>query len=453
MHGIALVPLAGVDPGVEARLLIVLLQLSVIILVARLFGLLFRWMGQSVVVGEIAGGLMLGPSVLGRLDAVPLLHGVHSTIFDPSVEPVFQVLSQLGLIFLLFLIGLEFDFSHLRLHGRAAVSISVVGIVLPFTMGLGLAWAMLPHLEKAVQPLGFALFMGTAMSITAIPILGRLMMELNITRTRLGAITITAAATDDALGWIILASVGAMVRANFQLLSSLRMVGLTVAFAAAMVLLARPLLGRWIAWSMRRNNGALGLGALASLLVGIFLCAMATNLIGIFSIFGAFVLGAVLSDQYEFRQAVAQQLRNFVTVFFLPIFFTYTGLRTDIGTLDSPLLWGLAVLVSATAIAGKFGGCALAAWLSGMTAREAGCVGVMMNTRALMELIVINVGYDLGVLPRSAFTMLVIMALLTTLMTTPILLRLLRGTELEPLVRQSELARRDAPARSAYTCP
>jgi Kef-type K+ transport system membrane component KefB len=264
-----------------------------------------------------------------------------------------------------------------------------------------------------------------------------MMMELNITRTRIGAITITAAAVDDATGWIMLAAVGAMVRADFDVLASVTMIGLTVGFAALMVFLARPLLRRWIRFALRRGDGELGLNSLAILVVVVLLCAIATNLIGIFAIFGAFIAGAVLSDEHEFRAAVARQLRNFVTVFFLPIFFTYTGLNTDIGTLETPALWLFAAAVSLAAIVGKFGGCSLAAWFGGFPPRESACIGVMMNTRALMELIVINVGYSLKVIPPSVFCMLVMMALLTTVMTTPILLRLQRGTELESYVAES----------------
>ncbi len=431
---------ASVEPHAETVLLTVLVQLVVIILAARAFAWLFRRLGQPSVVGEIAAGLVLGPSVLGKM-----LPGVSAAVFDPSVKPVFGVLSQLGLIFLLFLIGLEFDFRHLRARGRAAVSISLMGVVLPFALGWGLAQFLFPQLTVPAgwPPLdsrGFALFIGTAMSITAIPILGRMMMELNITRTRIGAITITAAAVDDATGWIMLAAVSAMVRSGFDLWLSLRMIVLTVGFAALMLFVARPLLHRWIQFALQHGDGEIGLNSSAILVVVILLCAIATNLIGIFAIFGAFILGAVLSDQHEFRAAVSRQLRNFVTVFFLPIFFTYTGLNTDIGTLESRTLCLFAAAVSLVAIIGKFGGCTIAAWVGGFSPREAGCIGVMMNTRALMELIVINVGFELKVVPPSVFCMLVMMALLTTVMTTPILLRLQRGTELESFVAQSGFA-------------
>jgi Kef-type K+ transport system membrane component KefB len=219
------------------------------------------------------------------------------------------------------------------------------------------------------------------------------------------------------------------------------MVLLTAGYALFMIFVARPLLRKAIRWEMRRGDGKIGLSALAVFFAILFLCAIATNLIGIFAIFGAFLLGAVLSDEHEFRAAMADQLRNFVTVFFLPIFFTFTGLRTNIGTLDSGQLWMFAALVSGLAVLGKFGGCGVAAWFGGFSLREAACIGTMMNTRALMELIVINVGFELHVIPASVFCMLVMMAVLTTIMTTPILLRLMPGTELEPYISQTPFRR------------
>lgn len=439
---------------VESVLLIVLVQLCVIIAAARIFAHLFRKLGQPIVVGEILAGLILGPSVLGQFAP-----GFSELVFptDPDnptsqvVASSFQVLSQLGLIFLLFLIGLEFDFSHLRRSGKASLLISVTGIVLPF--GLGVLLAMWMHTEvgfhedpvtgarKPIDLVGFALFMGTAMSITAIPILGRIMMELDIARSRLGAITITSAAIDDAFGWILLATCAALVRSTvggeFHWQNSLIMLGEAVAFAAIMIFMARPLLRTWSTWALRKDRGELGLNSLAMLFILMFLCAIATNLIGIFSIFGAFILGATLSTETAFREAIRRQLSQFVTAFFLPIFFTYTGLRTDVGELQGGMLWVFAAAVSAAAIIGKFGGCAVAARVGGLDWRQSSCVGVMMNTRALMELIVINVGYELGVIPKSVFAMLVIMAVITTIMTTPILLRMSRGTELEPMIAGS----------------
>lgn len=437
---------------VEAVLFPVLIQLSVIILSARLVASLFHRMRQPAAVGEIAAGLLLGPSALGYF-----FPGLFSSIFRPTVEQVppelfqavlnwiFSMMSQVGLILLMFLVGLEFDFGHLRRHGKSAMAISLAGIALPMCLGL----ALTPLLSHALEPapkspwdprsLGFALFLGTALSITALPILGRMMMELNITRTRLGSISITAAAVNDAAGWILLAAVTAVVRGAYEPRATLVMIGETVAFGLLMVFVSRPALRWWSARALRRGQGELPINSLAVLLVLIFVCSLATNRIGIFGIFGAFLMGAVMSAEHEFREAVSRRLHDFVNAFFLPIFFTFTGLRTDIGSLGSSSLWWMCLLVVGAAILGKFGGCALAARLSRFTTRESACVGVMMNTRGLMELIVINVGFELGVIPQSVYCMLVIMALVTTVMTTPILLRLMRGTELEPFIRGSAL--------------
>lgn len=432
---------------VEDFLLPLLVQLAVIVLAARLFAVGFRWIGQPGVVGEVAAGLLLGPSVLGRF-----LPGVFDAIFHPTVPkvPVEQSnllfhwvlisLSQLGLIFLLFLIGLELDLRHLRLHGKTSVATSIAGIAVPFALGLGLAHLLEPYVED-VSPVGFALFLGTALSITAIPVLGRIMLELNITRTRLGAITMGAAAVDDAAGWILLATVAAVVQTKFELGRTMLMAAETIGFALLMFFVAGPLVRAWAQHVLQKEKGQIGASALALLLAGIFACAIITNLIGIFSVFGAFVLGAVLSSVPEFREAIGKRLRDFVSVFFLPLFFVYTGLRTDIGNLASGPLWLWCGLVTFAAVLGKLGGCGLAAWLTGLRLREAACVGVMMNTRGLMALIAINLGKDLGVVPDTVFAMLILMALLTTIMTTPLLLRLMPGTELEPYILQSEFVR------------
>lgn len=437
----------------ETVLLPVLFQLALVVLVARVFFILFRKLKQPGVVGEIAAGLVLGPSVLGYFypgvfAAIfhPTASGVDPHLFDAVLNWIFASIAQLGLIFTLFLIGLEFDFSHLRWHGKAAPAISAAGVALPFVLGLALAAIIHPLVSptvgadgstETIDKLGFALFLGTALSITAIPVLGRIMLELGITRTRLGAVTIASAAVDDATGWILLASVAAVVNGKFEFWSMLRMIGLTALFAATMIFAVRPLLSRWARWTVRRGHGEIELNDLAILVVGILLCAIVTNLIGIFAIFGAFFFGAVLSGERAFCEAVLRRMRDFTTVFFLPIFFTFTGLRTDIGTLGSLQLWLIFGVVLLAAVAGKWGGCGLAAWLTGFTPRESSCIGVMMNTRGLMELIVINVGYELHVIPKSVFCMLVLMSLATNLLTTPVLLWLARGTELEGCVNES----------------
>jgi Kef-type K+ transport system membrane component KefB len=405
---------------VENILLIVLVQLCVIILAARASGMAFRhFLGQPQVCGEIAAGLILGPSVFGRF-----FPEISQRIFEPSVGPIFSIMSQVGLVLLMFLIGMEFEFEHLKEHRKAALSVSLAGILLPFSLGLWLGHYMHGRLGLSGNWLFFSLFMATAMSITAIPILGRIMIELRLNRSVLGSVTITAAAIDDAVGWVLLALVTAIAKSAFDPWAFGRMIGTILVFGAAMVWVVRPLVIRWIGAMLKRGNGQLSLNSLAMILVLIFLCAIATNLIGIFSIFGAFLFGAILFDQREFVMAARNRLNDFVTVFFLPIFFTYTGLRTDIGSMTGGELWILCGLVLGAAILGKLGGCTLAARWNGMSWRDASMIGVMMNTRALMELIVINVGYELGIIPRTVFFMLVLMAIVTTYMTAPLMRRI-----------------------------
>jgi Kef-type K+ transport system membrane component KefB len=422
-------------------LLKVLLQLIVIIVAARVFAAIFRKFRQPAVVGEIAAGLILGPSCFGYF-----FPEVSRAVFDPSLAETFGVLSQLGLILLLFIVGLEFDFSHLRWHGRSALAIALSGIAVPLLLGMGLAvfahgYLEPSHLGAPVPRLGFILFMGVAISVTAIPVLGRIMMELNITRTQLGAVTISAAAVDDACGWILLATISSIVRAQFSLWASLRMIAATLAFTALMLLGVRPLMKAYVRWALRRDGGDLSPASLAVVLVVMFLAALATSKIGIFAIFGAFLLGTVLSDETDFREVFGRHVRDFLTVFFLPIFFTYTGLRTNIGTLNTSAHWILLLGVLTCAVAGKLGGCWVAARAGGFPPRDSACIGALMNARGLMGLVVTNVGRDLGVIPDSVFCMLAIMSLATTVMTTPLLLNFIRHTEIEPFIRQSGFQR------------
>ena len=308
----------------------------------------------------------------------------------------FAVLSQFGLILLLFVVGLEFDFSHLRGHGRSALAISLSGIAVPLLLGMGLAIFAHRYIEPSylgtpVPRLGFILFMGVAMLATAIPVLGRVMMELNITRTRLGAVTISAVAVDDACGWILLATISSIVRAQFDPWASLGMIAATGAFTALMLLVVRPLMRAYVRWALRRDGGDLSPTSLAVVLVVMFLAALATSKIGIFAIFGAFLLGTVLSDEIEFREVFARHMRDFLTVFVLPIFFTYTGLRTNIGALDTAMHWALLLGVLTCAVAGKLGGCWVAARAGGFPPHDAACICALLNARGLMGLVVANV--------------------------------------------------------------
>lgn len=419
----------------EKLMLPLLWQLVVIILAARVTGILFRKIGQPEVMGEIFAGLLLGPSFLGAL-----LPGVSAAVFQPVIEGVppgtlhwiFTSISQIGLILLLFLVGMEFEFGHLRELGKATGLISLAGILTPFFLGLALSIWIFPKVfpDTAQRPnyWGFALFLGTAMSITALPILGRMLVDWNVARTRLAVVSITAAAFDDAAGWILLAGVAAFVGTGYSGSESIWMILWTAAFGGGMIFLVRPLVKKII--PMLLVEGEISITGLAVVLSMLFLSAIATNLIGIFAIFGAFMFGACLCDEEAFRMAVQRRLRDFVTAFFLPIFFAYTGLRTKIGTLDSMDLWIMAGLIILASIVGKMAGCGLASWVAGFGKRESACIGVLMNTRALMELIVINLGKDMGVIPDSVFCMLVMMALVTTFMTTPLIQWLSKGTEL-----------------------
>jgi Kef-type K+ transport system membrane component KefB len=290
--------------------------------------------------------------------------------------------------------------------------------------------------------LGFTLFMGTALSITAVPVLGRIMMELGITKTRIATVTISAAAVEDALGWIILATVTSLERsrdpshpeASFSFLLMLKMLAYTITFVLVMIFLVRPLLVRWLNRSFRSHRGQLSGAALTVVFVLMFLCAMITNRIGIFAIFGPFILGAILSDQTPIREAIQAKLQDMVTVFFLPIFFVYTGLRTSIQALENLDLWLMCGLILAAAIGSKLIGCGVAAYLTGFNRKESFVIGSMMNARGLIELVVINLGRDLGVIPESVFAMLVIMALTTTFITTPLIKWNQKGTELEGII-------------------
>jgi len=419
----------------EAFLLRVILQLAVIIAAARLAGNFSRRLGHPMVVGEIIAGLILGPSLLGRL-----LPGFSHALFPPETAPVINIISQLGLILLMFLIGLEFDFGHVRTHGKTAALVAVCGIVVPFALGLLLGRWMSPYFPQ-VNGTAFSLLLATALSITAIPVLGRVLVEFNIHRTEIGTLTITAAAIDDAIGWILLAVVSAIIGAQFDPGATVRMVVATMVFGVAMCLVVRPLCIRGIRMAMAHGKGHLSLDALAVVFTAVFACAAVTNVIGIFSVFGAFVLGAVLYDQDEFREAVFQRLKDFVTAFFLPVFFTYTGLHTNIGSLGTGIMWLFLAAILAASFVGKFTGCTLAARLSGLKPRQAACVGIMMNTRGLMGLIAANVGLQMHAIPQEVYSMLILMCVFSTALLSPVLRRLMIGTELEVPFHASEFVR------------
>jgi Kef-type K+ transport system membrane component KefB len=401
----------------EALLFVTLLQLTVIVVAGRLGGFVATRLGQSAAVGEIIVGILLGPSLLGWIAPETFAFVFHSVAPEPL-----QILSSLGLVLLMFQIGLDFDFSHLseRANRDAVVAVATACLVLPFALGLGYGYSIAPVLSPGAVRVYSALFVATAFSITALPILGRIMIELNITRTRLGVIAISAAAINDVVGWLLLALITALTVSRFDAWAFLARVAGVCTFGLACIFLVRPFLRRAI-HRARQSNVVLSANLLGGLLATIFLAAIATYLLGIFAIFGGFIIGVILFDEVELVQAWRERVGGFVTVFFLPIFFTYTGLRTSIGGLDSASAWGYCLAVIALATVGKFGGAYVAARYSGLGHPEAMILGFMMNTRALMELVVINVGLDLGVISHEMFTMLVLMAIVSTVITTPAL--------------------------------
>lgn len=404
----------------------IIIELILIVGCARATGALFQRFGQPRVCGEIAAGLILGPSVFRAL-----WPRAQQLVFDPATGTHLSVISEIGLIFIMFLIGMEFDFGHLATSTRPAFLISAAGILLPFSLGIPLGKWIHSQMNLHVDARGFTLFVAMALSITAMPVLGRILIEFNMTRSRLGALAITAAAMNDAVGWLLLALISGLVVAQFHLSRLLLSTVEVMVYILAMIFVVRPLLIKRTRWVMRGSEVELPAGALAQLIVLILASALITSAIGIFSVFGAFVMGGVLHDQRAFCAAVNNRMRDFVTVFFLPIFFTFTGLRTDISSLSSATASLIGVLVVLVASAGKFGGCSIAARLGGLSWREAFSVGTMMNTRGLVELVVLNTGYDLGIIPKPVFSIFVIMAVATTYMTAPVLRRLICGTELQ----------------------
>ena len=403
----------------EALLFFTLLQLTVIVLAARLGGGVALRIGQTAAVGEIIVGILLGPSLFGLLAPDLFQYVFHSGAPEPM-----QILSQIGLVLLMFQIGLEFDFSHLsEKHNRKAMLwVAVASLLLPFALGYAIGQFSTPILSPNAHPVASALFIATAFSITALPILGRIMMEFDMTRTPIGVIAISAAAINDVIGWLLLALITTLTLSHFNGPAFALKVAWVLVFFAVSWFGVRPLMKR-ILHRLDARSGTLTHNLLGIVLAAIFLSAMTTYQLGIFAIFGGFMMGVLLYDEHAFVATWRKRISPFVMVFFLPIFFTYTGLRTNIGSLDSAGAWAWCALIVGLATLGKFGGAYLAARFAGLNHNESKILGVMMNTRALMELIVINVGFDLGVISQQMFTILVIMAIFSTIITSPLLRR------------------------------
>jgi Kef-type K+ transport system membrane component KefB len=397
-------------------ILVLLAQIGLILLLSRVMGMLFTRLHQPQVMGEMIAGIMLGPSLLGWL--APQLSGA---LFPPESIPYLNVLSQVGVIFFLFLIGLELDPKLISNRGHAAVVISHVSIIAPFLLGAALTLLLYPLVFTDTPRMRFtavALFMGAAMSITAFPVLARILTERNLHKTKVGAVAITCAAVDDVSAWCMLAFVVAVARAR-GLEPALMTAGLSAVYVLVMFFLVRRFLKRL--QIVYERQGRLSQNVIAVVFLLTLASAFVTEWIGIHALFGAFLMGAIMPKGTRFVRHLSEKLEDYTVVLLLPLFFAYTGLRTQINLLYSAELWLLTGLVIAVACLGKFGGSALAARACGIGWRESAAIGTLMNTRGLMELVILSIGRELGVITDAVFAMMVIMALVTTAMTTPVL--------------------------------
>ena len=427
---------AGSQPGETnvARLLsanlrnalsILLLQLVVIVIASRLVGKLFLMMGQPRVMGEIVAGIILGPSLLGQLSPTAM------TFLFPAVslEPL-RLLSQIGVVIFMFVVGMELELGDLRRKATAAIMVSHASIVVPFFLGATLSLLVYQSESPARTSFTpFALFMGIAMSVTAFPVLARILEDRGLSKTTLGGVALTCAAFDDVTAWCLLALVIAIARAD-AMLPAIITIGFVIAFISLMIFLIRPLLARLAKLTSDDERQRRGLAAI--ILVFVFASALVTEIIGIHALFGAFLAGVVMPATAGVRSMLKARLETLSLVVLLPLFFAFTGLRMQITLLNDGRSWLLCGLIIVVAIAGKLGGSMFMARWTGMGWRDSFSLGVLMNTRGLVELIVLSIGYDLGILSARIFAMLVLMALVTTFMTGP-LLSLVKFGESEPM--------------------
>lgn len=395
-----------------------LLALAVIIVTARLVGYLFKLIDQPLVMGELVGGIILGPSLLGRVAP-----DLWVRVLPPDITPFLSVHAQLGVILYMFLVGLELDLRVIRHQGRATIAISHASIILPFLLGSALALALYPEYAGiAVSFTVFALFIGVSLSVTAFPVLARILTDRGISKSRMGTIALTCAAVDDATAWCLLAMVVSIAHA--QAPEAVKTILLTIAFVVFVLKVAMPLVHKLL--HRYERSPALTPTGLSIVLVAILASAVATEFIGIHALFGAFLFGAIIPSGTRIAADLRDRLEGVVSVLFLPVFFAFTGMRTEIGLISGAANWLLCGLIILTACLGKFGGSLLASRLVGLSWRDSTALSVLMNTRGLVELIVLNIGLDLNIISRELFTMLVLMALITTFMTSPLLQVLLR---------------------------
>lgn len=403
-----------VTDNLHHPLSILLIQIIAVLLMVRLFGFLFKHIGQPGVIGEIVAGIVLGPSVLGYF-----FPDVFQALFPPESLTNLELLSQVGLVLFMFVIGMELDFSVLKNKINETLVISHAGILVPFFLGIVASyWIYEEYAAAQTAFLPFALFIGISMSITAFPVLARIIQERNMTKTSLRTLAIASAANDDVTAWCLLAVVIAIAKAG-TFASALYAIGLTALYIIIMFMVVRPFLKK--VGEVYANQEVINKTFVALILLILIISSTLTEIIGIHALFGAFMAGVVMPPSIGFRKVMMEKVEDIALVFFLPLFFAFTGLRTEIGLINSPALWGVCLLLITVAVAGKLGGCAVAARLVGESWKDSFTIGTLMNTRGLMELVALNIGYEMGVLPPSIFVILVIMALVTTFMTTPLL--------------------------------
>lgn len=389
-----------------------LLQIISILIVSRMFGWMFAKIGQPTVIGEILAGIILGPSLLGHF-----FPGAFQFLFAPSSLSNLYILSQLGLVLFMFTIGMELNMKSLRNRIGETWVISHASIIIPFFFGMLLAYYLYAEFAAGKTDfVSFALFMGISMSITAFPVLARIVQEKGLTRTHLGTLALASAAIGDVTAWCLLAAVIAIAKTG-SVASSVYTIAAAIAYISIMILLVRPFLKR--IGEIYQNTEVLNKSIVAFFLLVLVCSALATQIIGIHALFGAFLAGVIMPPLPNFRKMMIDKVEDISVTLLLPLFFVFTGLRTEIGLLNTPHLWWICTIIILVAIVGKFGGSALSARFLGESKRDSLALGILMNTRGLMELIVLNIGYEMGILPPAIFVMLVIMALFTTFMTTP----------------------------------
>jgi Kef-type K+ transport system membrane component KefB len=389
-------------------------QLFIIISASGVVAWVFTRCGQTAVIGEMVAGILLGPSLFGLLAP-----NAFQFIFAPSSLDALRLLSQIGVCLFLFTVGMELDVSEVRHKAQTAVVVSHSSIVIPYFLGVALALFLYSQLaQPGASFLAFALFMGISMSITAFPVLVRILQDRGIFKTSLGSTATACAAVDDVTAWCVLAFVVAIARATSVGGAAFNL-GLVLVFIALMLFVIKPKLPTWLGYqALERPNPSKSV--LAVIFIVVIVSALTTELIGIHALFGAFLAGIVMPAAAGFRDKLVIRVENLSAVLLLPVFFAFTGLRTQVGLLTDAQDWLICLIIIAVATAGKLGGSAVAARLTGMNWRESLQLGALMNTRGLMELIALNIGYDLGILSQRIFTMLVIMALVTTVMTGPL---------------------------------